>query len=463
MTHVLFTAITLVALSPGAKTGAADVRLMVDPMPEPKPALKFQLLPEVRELNTGNAAQEYLKCFMEQRIFFFSPRGTTERARYQAMTLAELSAAKIRGYGGNALRQADRAARMEGIDWQTGPLVQAGHLEETPAELGPLQVLAQALHVRLRAEVSEHQYEDAIRTAKTMFALGRHLGEYPSGLANQVGLWVVRLGLSSLEEMVQQPGCPNLYWALADLPCPLVDLRKGAQGDRTQAATHLRPIRSDTVMTDAELETCVGHLSGMLGFAREQAGHPPQSLRARLAARANDPKHLEGARRRLVEVGTATELVAKLTPSQLILLDEKLTYEMKRDARIRLLALPLWRINSPVGRDASPPGSNEAPDGLFDGLLPHVIELRRAQGALQQEIALLQHVEALRIHATGHADRLPSALSEVSVPLPNDPFTGQPFEYEVEAEGTTAHLRGRSDRTDGDHGSRAHFEVTFRH
>lgn len=458
MTHVLFAAMTLVALSPGVKAGAAEVRLLVDPMPEPKPALKFQLLPEVRELNTGNAAQEYLKCFMEQKFFFFSKQATTERTRYQSMTLAEISAAKIRGYGGNALRQADRAARMEGIDWQSGPLVQAGHLEETPAELGPLEVLALALNVRLRAEVSDHHYEDAVGTAKTMFALGRHLGEYPSGLANRVGLWVAQLALGSLEEMVQQPGCPNLYWALTDLPCPLVDLRKGAQGDRAQAAAHLRPIRGDAPMTDAEIEACVGPLSGVLGFAREQTGHAPRSLRTRLAARANDPEQLEGARQRLAELGTAADLVSKLPSSQQILLDEKLAFEIKRDARIRLLVVPLWRMDSMTGHDGSSPSG----DGLFDDLLPTVVELRRAQGALEQEIALLRHVEALRLHAAGHSGHLPTALSEVGVPLPNDPFTGQPFEYE--AEGTTAHLRGRSARTDeADQGSRAHFEVTLRH
>ena len=32
---------------------------------------------------------------------------------------------------------------------------------------------------------------------------------------------------------MQQPKCPNLYWALTDLPSPLVDLRKGVQGEQT--------------------------------------------------------------------------------------------------------------------------------------------------------------------------------------------------------------------------------------
>ena len=123
-----------------------------------------------------------------------------------------------------------------------------------PAELGPLQVLAAALQVRFRVEVAGRHFDDAVRTAKTMFALARHLGEHPTEVANLVGLWVAHLGLDTLEEMVQQPGCPNLYWALTDLPCPLVDLRKGVQGDRTLVAAELRLLRDDAPMTEAELE-----------------------------------------------------------------------------------------------------------------------------------------------------------------------------------------------------------------
>ena len=72
--------------------------------------------------------------------------------------------------------------------------------------------------------------------------------------------------------------------------------------------------------------------------------------------------------------------------------------------------------------------------------MPAVTDVRRAQGRLEQRIALLRHVEALRLYAAGHEGALPASLSEVPVPLPDDPFTGKPFRYEVI--GNTAHLRG---------------------
>jgi hypothetical protein len=56
---------------------------------------------------------------------------------------------------------------------------------------------------------------------------------------------------------------------------------------------------------------------------------------------------------------------------------------------------------------------------------------------------------------------LPAKLSEISVPLPDDPFTGKPFRYE--ASGTTAHLRGTPPPSmEAETTYRLHYEVTVR-
>src|SRR5262245_50547118 len=101
-----------------AESSCEVVRLTVRPMRAPRPALKYQLLPELWEVNPGNAAHNYLKCFMEQRNFFYSKEAVADRVRYLAMPLADLPVDKLRGYGGFALRQADWAARMDTLDWQ---------------------------------------------------------------------------------------------------------------------------------------------------------------------------------------------------------------------------------------------------------------------------------------------------------------------------------------------------------
>jgi hypothetical protein len=432
--------VALAALSLDSDSGETVVRLSFQPMPAPKPALKYQLLPELRELNPGNPAHEYLRCFAEQQNFFFSKEAIAERARYLSMPLEELPAEKLRDYGRFALQRADWAARLDSLDWQLLRHVQTDEMEMSLPQLGRLQVLASALRVRFRAEVAGRRFDDAVRTAKTMFALARHLGEYPAEAANLVGLLVAHLGLDTLEEMMQQPGCPNLYWALTDLPCPLVEVRKGIQGDRTLAAVDLRLLRDDTPMTEDQLEQFVSRLSGKLGLARAQAGQPPRNLRAGLAARVKDARMVRTAGDRLVETGFSDDLVRRFPPLQIILLDDRREYEVRRDEGMKLLALAPWQIDALAGTEELACCG----DGVFAELLPRVISARRAQGRLEQRIALLRHIEALRLYAATNDGKLPANLADLSVPLPPDPFTGKPFIYKIEA--GTAHLDGSPPR-----------------
>jgi hypothetical protein len=230
MTRFLLAAVLLAAAPPNSRADEAAVRFTVRPMPAPKPALRYQLLPESAELSPGNAAQGYLLCFMEQRNFFFGKEAVAERARFLAMPLAELPAGQLKGYAAG-VRHADWAARLDSVDWQYLQSSRGGDMGDVRGA-GAAPDPGDGAQVRFRAEVAVRRYDDAIRTAKTLFALYRHLGEHGTEVANLVGLWVAHLTLGGLEEMVQQPGSPNLYWALTDLPCPPVDLRKGVPAGR---------------------------------------------------------------------------------------------------------------------------------------------------------------------------------------------------------------------------------------
>jgi hypothetical protein len=105
---------------------------------------------------------------------------------------------------------------------------------------------------------------------------------------------------------------------------------------------------------------------------------------------------------------------------------------------MKLANLPPWQAEElGIGR----PYKRSKDTGLLaDLLVPALSKVHRAQGRLEQRIALLRHVEALRLYAADHDGKLPESLAEVAVPLPTDPFTGKPFHYKVE--GATAHLRG---------------------
>ncbi len=458
MTRIVLVTLTttLCALAVESTAGEAVTRLHVQPMAAPQPALKYQLLPRLDERNPGNAAQNYLKCFMEQHAFFFGKQGLVERERFETLSLVDLALEQVGNYGGNALRQADWAARMESIDWQSLGSIDKGGIQGPPAEVGPIQVLARALHARFRTEIAQRRYDDAIRTAKTMFQLARHLGEHPTEVAELVALWVAHVALGSLEEMVQQPKCPNLYWALTDLPTPLVDLRKGVQGEQAMVGAELKPIRDDTPMSQAELEEIVGRLSAVLSFAREQTGQPPRSIRTAFRARTKDTEALRAARQRLIQIGAADQTLGKFPPLQIILLDQKHRYEIERDERLKLLCVPVWQVAGWVPKD-KPEGAAKRP---LAELLPNVDKLRAAQAELERQLAILRYIEALRLAAAGHDGTPPAQLADIRVPLPSDPVSGKPFRYS--AEGTTAHVSIDALSENGKTLSgEVHYSVTF--
>ena len=58
-----------------------------------------------------------------------------------------------------------------------------------------------------------------------MFAMARHWGEHPTLIGTLVGIGCANMAISPLEELLEQPDCPNFYWALTDLPDPFISLR----------------------------------------------------------------------------------------------------------------------------------------------------------------------------------------------------------------------------------------------
>jgi hypothetical protein len=174
-----------------------------------------------------------------------------------------------------------------------------------------------------------------------------------------------------------------------------------------------------------------------------------------LNARTKDAAKVAAARRRLVEHGLPEERVARFPADQVLLLDEKLEYEIRRDDVMKTLVFPLLQAEAMA---ANPP---KRPPALFaDALVPATKAVRRAEARLVQRIGLLRHVEALRLYAAEHDGKLPARLSEVSVPLQDDPFSGKPFRYELI--GATAHLRGCPPSDQADVAAfNIHYELTI--
>ncbi len=410
------------------------IRLRLSPARAPMPALRYQLLPELAEMNPGNPVQNYMKCFMEQQKFFFDKAAFERREKLLAVPLKELPAQEVEELGGFALKQADWAARLDTPDWQVLQKVKTDGVNLLVPELQEIRLLVNPLKLRLRTEVAAGRFDLAIRTVNTMFAMARHMGEHPTLIGGLVGISVAANAFGPLEEMLEQPGSPNLYWALTKLPSPLVSMEKGTQGERLWMTVEFRDLDEIAPMNKEQLSRFMARLDTLLGDGKPIP--PGQGIGADVEKRTKVESKLNAARGRLIDFGFSEERLRQFPPEQIILLDEKREYQVRRDDILKLMSLPMPQAGA-LAAGIKPP---EQPSLFAARLVEGLIGVHWRRGKFDQRIALLRHVEALRMYAALHQGALPAKLADVPVPLPDDPITSKPFQYELS--GTTAHLRG---------------------
>jgi hypothetical protein len=437
-----------------SSTSETLIRLSVPPAPAPRPALRYLLLPELGEMNPGNPIPNYMKCFMEQQKYLFDKEAFQRRGDLLGKPLSELPAQEVQDLDRSALSQADWAARLDKPDWQILLRLKTDGVSLLLPDVQQVRTLAKALQGRFRSEVAQGRLDDAIRTAKTLLAMSRHLSEHPTFIGDLVGIAIAYMTLGPLEEMLEQPGCPNLYWALTSLPNPFVPLDKGWDGERVTVMAEFRDLDEGAPMSADQIKKFVAHMEMVIGV-----GNPIETgkrVRSWLDARTKDEGMVRAARRRLVEGGLSEERLLRFPADQVILLDEKREYEVRRDDVMKLMNLPAWQAEALAARYKL----NKEPTLFAEALVGGTYNVRRAQARLDQRIALLRHVEALRLYAAENDGILPVKLSDVPVPLPDDPFTGKPFRYEVD--GKTAHLRGSPPKGEEKEAVfNVHYEVTI--
>jgi hypothetical protein len=286
--------------------------------------------------------------------------------------------------------------------------------------------------------------------------MARHLGEHPTYIGELDGIAVAAVAIVPLEEMLEMPGCPNLYWALTNLPDPLISVKTGTEGERMSLSWFARELDKAAPMSAHGIKKFIDEAEKFLSDGPNDKR--ANRVRHYLDARANDDAKLTAARQRLIASGLPEPRLKTFPADQVMLLDEVRELQARFDETAKIMILPAWQFEALAEKQGA---AKRAPAIFADALLPAQASVRRAQGRIEQRIALLRHVEALRLYAAEHNGTFPEKLAEVSVPLPVDPFSGKPFTYDVR--GKTAHLRGTPPKTlENTAAHRIHYEVNLK-
>jgi hypothetical protein len=437
----------------------APVMLDVQPAAAPIPVLKYQLLPELAEMNPGNAVPAYLKCFAEQNNFFFSKESVEEREKILNGPLSDIKQGSLKGYGSHALRQADHAARLEYCDWNLLPQMrEQGYMLMIP-EIQQVRSLAAALAVRCRGQIADKDFDGAVYTLKTIFALARHTGEHPTVISGLVGVAIAQIGCNQHQELIQQPDAPNLFWALTDLPSPLVDNRRGVSADRMMSTGTLSEILDPKrPWAPEEVPTAVKKLTELGVMLAEIPEREKKPVEAWMQERLKDPEWLTAARKYLIEREYPSGAVAKYPAEQVLFFKLYAKARLRREEALKWMNVPYWQAEDGFIELTKPPAEME--DKIAQVLVMAVPKVRASHVRLEQRLALLRVVEAIRLDAARNGGKLPASLSDLSVPIPMDPVTGKPFAYKLD--GMTALLEGKLTRVEGGTASTVHYKYEIR-
>ncbi len=437
------------------------------PQPEPRPALKYRLLPDEFEMLDGNAALYYLKAsgFFEQDPRRDRLREVQKSAREQAakegksvfevppyvwlnMSPNELPLAKVRdflrltSFQPPLLREAAKRRRYD-LDRNIREVEDLfGYLLP---EVQSMREVARMQSLRCKVAIAEGRISDAFAILGQQYALGRHLGQDVFFISNLVGIACTGYAWDDALHLVQHPETPNLYWAFATLPRPLVDSRYSQSIERDSLYLQLRVLREvDETPRPPEywqdfLDRLISQMSGF--FANEFGLHWANADRetARSALVGIVAAAYPTAKRYLMEEwGFTPEQLAAYPTAQVVFLAMVRFHDDARDAFFKWTYLPFHQAHA-FRKDADSNSSKQTQWTGYRELLANLwLSAMRPEGIfrgrLEQQLALLQAVEAIRMYGAAHEGKLPPSLDKLPVPVPPEPFTGQPLDYQYHSD-----------------------------
>jgi hypothetical protein len=425
--------------------------IVVTPAAAPVPALKYRLLPSIADLNPGDAAPIYL------RLRGFDGNKPLEEAwnqigevslKWKNVPLDQFPTEEARKFVDlwkAQLEQIEFGTRRRACDWNYTLYEQ--RLDRVNVTLPDIQAMrrqwARLLAIKMRVQIAEGKYHEAIHTLETGLAFARHVADGPFLINALVGISIAQVMLEQYEELITRPGVSNLYWALTTLPRPFICLRDQLEVERNLLQSLIPELTEAGVnpsRTAAEWASLMARMHRRIEqwcqIYTESAKNDP-ALTALLKWDLNRFKSesLPTAREYLKTVRPmAGPTIAAMTDDQ--------TVALYLAGRVDDLWDDLFKASYLPPRDAIPrleaatkriQAAKTVPLTLFLSVIPSIASAMKAQLQLDRHIAALRVIEALRIHAAAHNGILPASLDQITeVPVPTDPATGEPFIYRAD-------------------------------
>lgn len=441
------TAVLLAVLLPAsAAAQLPPVKLTVDPAPEPKPALRYELLPPGRDRVQGNAAYHYLKAHLNRPARDRDPVKAKQEDetfyKWLELPVEQLPVNDVKAYlerFKGAFREVEYGTRCRGCEWSAAP---ASGSEALDALLPSVQVhreIAAHLSLRLKLELAEKRFDDAARSLRTGIQYGKHIAEGPTLIQMLVGVAITNIFLTRADDFIGRPAAPNLYWGLSSLPRPLIDPRPGLDGEDALNESFL-PGLDDLRKGPVSGERAMDVVENAVKVLQAGGGKGP-GLVGRLGLAAYAALVQNEARMELLARGHKKEDVEAMPAVQAAFLNSFEKYRELADEHRKWFLMPAADALPGIARAADKAkkvqaqAKNDMVLAVFVMILPAVEKVHNALVRTDRRVAMMRTIEAIRMHMAV-TKSLPAKLEDVKlVPVPDDPLTAKPFVYAVTDDG----------------------------
>ncbi len=317
-------------------------KLVLSPASAPFPVRKYRLQVELIEQHPGNAAKHYKAAALLLKGKF-SAAQSEEIDEMLKAPLAEFPKENARvliNLAEPVLAEVQVGTRCESCDWELSEEIRKKGIGFILTGIQEMREVATLLQIKIRLDLAEGKTHKALQSARTMIILARHVAESPTLITNLVGIAITAMACERLEEIVQQPDAPNLYWALRDLPSPLFDFRKALEGERL-TAYHALPGTADLLNNPDSLPATREQLKKFAGSMAGDAEIRKFRASAYVTGGAILLKH-EAAKKALIASGRPRQRVEQMPPLQVAVLHGYLEYDQQLDEMLKWQNFPYW-------------------------------------------------------------------------------------------------------------------------
>lgn len=443
-----------------SKSIVTDVRdLVLHPKAEPSPALKYQLIPDQYVMKDGNAAIYYLKAMgffeqtlAQQRLYDVQRKAREESAakgidigQVEPYSFLELPPSKypidrVQEYLALTSFQPrfiEEARRIRDFSMDRRIKDSKNPMGYLLPEIQAMRELSRTQSVRCRLAIAEERIDDAIKIIGQQFALSRHLGQDDFGVCLLVAVAIQQVAINDLYYLIQLEDCPNLFWAVSQLPNPLHNWDRCMAYERHIIDQQFEMLDEITTQRKS-IEFMEDFQSRLLNSMKENEcfywdtfdENQPKVTDSKAQMAQDIASSLVPAKEFLIQNKLIEkDAIDSYTDSQVFFLAMKHHFQMDRDEKFKIWFLPSSRPATTLDDTEGKRNADAPAFTQLGNLWLFVQQWQVARQRSRQNILAVQAIEGVRMYAANNGGKLPDSLDALPYPLANDPVSGKPLEY----------------------------------